>query len=335
MSVHRQHRDVRNEGGVEVEQRKNGGAQVKWKDDRIECRMIDAGIVAAIRARLTSDLAPPQGELAPWRIDGRIAGWLDARRVARALRFTDVFRDDDDGIAFVPALDTVAARTDALERVARTLAAEGALTAWRDERYAVGATFGAPPWFELERAAARYFGVRTFAAHVNGLVRANDTIEMWFARRSPTKAIDPGLLDNLVGGGIAAGSSVAATAVKEAWEEAGIPADLAATATPAGAVHVCRVQSDGLHRETIFVHDLVLPAAFRPTCRDGEAVDHRRVDFATAARWIAHASGADVVTVDASLVVLDCLLRHGAIPATSPDFAALAALRGPSDPVWD
>src|SRR4029077_1433042 len=117
--------------------------------------MIDAGMVAAMRARLTADLAPPQGGLAPWRVEDHIAGWLDARRVARALRFADVFRDDDGGIALVPALDTVAARTDALDRVARTLAAEGALTAWRDERYAVGAAFGAPPWLELERAAAR------------------------------------------------------------------------------------------------------------------------------------------------------------------------------------
>ena len=48
---------------------------------------------------------------------------------------------------------------------------------------------------------------------------------MWIARRSPTKAIDPDLLDNLVGGGIAAGQSVPTTVVKEAWEEAGIPAD--------------------------------------------------------------------------------------------------------------
>jgi len=327
---------VRDERVVEVEQREDGGAHVDRKGEQIECRMIDASIVAAIRARLTSELAPPQGGLMPWRVDGRIAGWLDARRVARALRFADVFRDDDGGIALVSALDTAAARTDALDRVARALAVEGALTAWRDERYAVGAAFGAPPWFELERAAARYFGVRTFAAHINGLVGANATMEMWFARRSPAKAIDPGLLDNLVGGGIAAGSSVAATAVREAWEEAGIPGDLAATATRTGSVHVCRIRPDGLHRETIFVHDLVLPAAFRPTCHDGEAVDHRRVDLATAARCIAIASGGDdAVTVDASLVVLDCLLRHGAIPRASPDFAALAALCGPGDPVWD
>ena len=48
------------------------------------------------------------------------------------------------------------------------------------------------PWFLLERAAARYFGVHTCAAHVNGLVRGATATTMWFARRSADKAIDPG-----------------------------------------------------------------------------------------------------------------------------------------------
>jgi 8-oxo-dGTP pyrophosphatase MutT (NUDIX family) len=297
--------------------------------------MIEAGIVTAIRARLTTALAPPPRDLRPLRVDGHIAGWLDARRAARALRFGDVFRQDGDGIALAPALDTAAARTHALDRVARTLAAEGALSAWRDERYAVAQEFAAPPWFELERASARYFGVRTFAAHVNGLVREHSGVEMWFARRSPGKAIDPGLLDNLVGGGIATGSSVAATVVKEAWEEAGIANDLAQTAVATGAVHICRFQPEGVQRETIFIHDLWLPADFTPQCRDGEAVAHRRVDLVTAARLIARPNGADVVTADASLVVLDWLMRQGAISHRSPDFAALDALRHPDTARWD
>ena len=150
----------------------------------------------------------------------------------------------------------------ALDRVARSLSAEGLLTAWRDERYAVAAEFGAPPWFLLERAAARYFGVHTYAVHVNGLVRRGDETLMWIARRSPTKAIDPGMLDNLVGGGIAHGQSIASTVVKEAWEEAGIPPDAAVTASPAGEVRVCRELADGLERETIFVYDLLLSARF-------------------------------------------------------------------------
>ena len=40
------------------------------------------------------------------------------------------------------------------------------------------------------------------------------------------------------------------------------------------------------------------------------------------------------MTVDASLVMLDCLIRHGDVRGDRPDFSALAALRyrGAGDP---
>jgi 8-oxo-dGTP pyrophosphatase MutT (NUDIX family) len=291
--------------------------------------MIDAAIVTAIRRRLTSALAAPRERLHPLRIEGRAIGWLDRRRASRLRGFIDVFDVGDDEIALVSQLADVAARTIALDRIARILAAEGALSAWRDERYAVAPRFGAPPWFLLERAAARYFGIHTYAAHVNGVVGSGE-VRMWLARRSPAKAIDPGMLDNLVGGGIAAGQSVAATVIKEAHEEAGIDASLAGRAQPAGTVDICRAQPDGLQRETIFVHDLALPAEFRPAGIDGEVVEHRLVGLRDAARIISHAEGPDLATADSSLVILDYLLRHGAIPRDAPEYAALDALRHPA-----
>ena len=288
--------------------------------------MIEAAIVTAIRARLTSALAPSDERLRPLRVDSHAAGWLNDHRAARLTAFGDIFRTDDDAICFVPSLSDVQARTQALDRVARTLAAEGALTAWRDERYAVASRFGAPPWFLLERAAARYFGVHTYAAHVNGLVGESGEAAMWFARRSVTKPIDPDMLDNLVGGGIAAGHTIAETVIKESWEEAGIDAALAGHARRMGTVDIRRMQPDGLQRETIFVHDLVLPREFAPAGQDGEVAGHRLVDLDGAARLIANDNGGDVVTLDASLVALDCLRRHHAICADSADVAALLAL---------
>lgn len=289
--------------------------------------MIDSGILTPILRRLTTSLRPPRPPLQLLRVDGRVAGRLDAERGRRLAAFDRVFERSPDGLVFLPRFRDAATRSEALDEVARTLSAEGLLTPWRAERYAVGPGFGTPPWFLLERAAARFFGVRTFAAHVNGLVGPPDAPTLWFARRSPQKAIDPGQLDNLVGGGIAAGQTVAATVVKEALEEAGIDAALARWAVPAGAVHVFRAPADGIQFETIFVHDLRLPADFVPVPTDGEVVEFRRVDLGTAAWLIARAEGPDRVTVDASLVVLDCLLRHGAIAADAPEFLPLEALR--------
>jgi 8-oxo-dGTP pyrophosphatase MutT (NUDIX family) len=290
--------------------------------------MIDEATLSALHARLARALAPPALPLVPFVIDGHLVGALTADRAARLAGFAHIFRVGSDAVAMVPGLGDEPARSEALATVARTLAAEGALSAWRNERYAVAAAPGAPPWFLLERAAARYFGVHTSAAHVNGLVATADGTRMWLARRSPTKAIDPSQLDNLVGGGVAAGMSVAQTVVKESWEEAGIAPSLAGTAVPCGTVHIRRLQPDGLQSETIFVHDLWLAPSFVPANQDGEAVEHRGVSLPAAAALCANTDGPDVVTADASLVILDCLLRQGAIDARSPSHRALLALTG-------
>ena len=286
----------------------------------------------AILARLSHELAAPRGIYLPLLIGSDVVGWVDEERAVLLARFADVFDRRTSGPAPVlvlnTSLTTVAARTAALDRVVDVLAAEGRLSAWRGERYAIATHLSAPPLCLIERAAARFFGIRTYAAHVNGVVLGQLT-SMWLARRSPNKAIDPGMLDNLVGGGIAAGVTVAETVVREAWEEAGIPADVAVTATPFGAVRVCRAQPDGLQRETVFTHDLWLPASFVPSNQDGEAVEHRLVSLSEAAALIANDRAPDVVTADASLVILDFLLRHGAIDQDTPDYRALDALRFP------
>ncbi len=287
---------------------------------------MDAEILTAIDTRLRAALAsaPLTGHVL--RVDGVPVGILDAARARRLAGFPEVFVVGDDSVEFAPRLHDPRSRSAAIAEVARELAREGRISAWRDELFAASEDFDAPPAFVIERAAARYFGIRTWAAHVNGVVRDAGTASMWFARRSEHKAIDPGMLDNLVGGGIAVGHGVRETVAKEAWEEAGIPAALASRASAVRSLNVCRVNTDGIQRETIFVHDLWLPADFAPVNQDGEAVEHRRVTWPEAARLIALASGPDQVTVDASLVVLDFLIRHEALPGDPAPLAALRAL---------
>ncbi|HVN34449.1 MAG TPA: DUF4743 domain-containing protein [Casimicrobiaceae bacterium] len=284
---------------------------------------------AALCSRLARALAPPRQHYRPLKVDGFAAGWLDDARAARLASFRDVFVARDGAVRFVDEIDDEERRSAAIDRVARALAASGELTAWRDERYAVAPALGAAPWFLLERAAARYFGIHTYAAHVNGVVRDGTEILMWIARRSASKSIDPGMLDNLVGGGIASGRTVTETVVKEAREEAGIARPLASLARAAGTVEMHRALPDGLQRETIFVHDLWLPTRFSPAGEDGEVVDYRLVGLDEAARLIAIDEGPDAVTADASLVILDFLIRHERIDPASECYEALAALRHP------
>jgi 8-oxo-dGTP pyrophosphatase MutT (NUDIX family) len=282
--------------------------------------------VARIADRLGRVLAAPTAAYEPFVVAGHIIGWITPGRVQRLARWRDVFHRTERGVELAPGLDTRQARTSALAEVAKVLSTEGALTAWRNERYAVAGESEEPRLFEIERAAARYFGIRTFAAHANGLVGSDNRWQMWLARRSPVKPIDPGLLDNLVGGGIAAGSDAATTLVKEAWEEAGIAATLARRAQPANSVNICRDQRDGLQRETIHVYDLWLPADFVPANQDDEAVEHR----VCAPDAVLSILQEDDITADASLVIVDMLLRHSHIPSDDPSYAALEALRHPA-----
>jgi 8-oxo-dGTP pyrophosphatase MutT (NUDIX family) len=151
-------------------------------------------------------------------------------------------------------------KTDQLHLVMQALQQQGLIPGWRDERYRI------EDLFEIERAAARPFGLTTYAVHVNGLSQDR----MWIARRSAAKPIDPGMLDNLVGGGMTAGLTQEQVLVKEAWEEAGIPAELARKATRGGMVRILREVPEGVQSEVIYVYDLVLPPDFQPTNQDGE-----------------------------------------------------------------
>ena len=267
--------------------------------------MISRDAVVRIEARLARLLAPPAIPLVRFVVGGASVGFITPDRAQRLAGFT-VLRVEDSEVSLACAAPE---RTAAMAEISAQLAREGALTAWRDELYAVRTRFDEPALFELERAAARYFGIHTYAAHVNGLVRDDDGIRMWLARRSATKSIDPGMLDNLVGGGIAAGATIGGTIVKESWEEAGIAAHVAAQAVNSAELTIFRQQPDGIQHETIFAHDLWLPADWEPANQDGEAVEHQRVALAGVARIIGADVEPDVMTADASLVAFDCLTR--------------------------
>lgn len=123
-----------------------------------------------------------------------------------------------------------------LHEVNDELRAQCRIAGWRDELVDVpgaGLPHGSPP--RMERAAARFRGTTTVAAHLTGWV-ANihgHLAELWIARRAMTKTTDPGRLDNLVGGGVAAGKSPDDALVLEAREGAGLEPGSCAASSPA------------------------------------------------------------------------------------------------------
>jgi 8-oxo-dGTP pyrophosphatase MutT (NUDIX family) len=230
---------------------------------------------------------------------GRQIGWLAPKLAARLSAWPGVFECGSD--------EVVLSKIDEFPSVVEALAAEGFIPGWRNERYRIA------DLFDIERAAARPFGLTTQAVHVNGISFDG---KMWLARRSATKPIDPGLFDNLVGGGLTSGLSVEQVLIKEAWEEAGIPTELAQRARRGGSLQILREVPEGVQSELIEAYDLELPEGFRPANQDGEVSEFRLVAFAE----VEHLE----LTYEARLVIRDFFSRRSARPGSGPADAGRA-----------
>jgi 8-oxo-dGTP pyrophosphatase MutT (NUDIX family) len=220
----------------------------------------------------------------PLSLGGKRIGWMRPELAAHLASWPRVFAASPDRVALLDP--------DGLAAAVEELAKEGFIPGWRNERYRIA------DLFDIERAAARPFGLTTQAVHLNGIVGER----MWLARRSETKPIDPGMLDNLVGGGVSAGLSQFQVLLKEAWEEAGIAAELAQKATPGGTISVLREVPEGVQSEIISIYDLELPEDFQPQNQDGEVSEFKLLAFPTVER--------ETLTYEAELVARDYLKRR-------------------------
>jgi 8-oxo-dGTP pyrophosphatase MutT (NUDIX family) len=128
--------------------------------------------------------------------------------------------------------------------------------------------------FRLERAAFRFFGLRSRAVHVNGWTPDGHLL---CGRRALSKATDPGALDNLAAGGLGADEAPLACARRELLEEAGVAAEHSGRLQWRGLIHSRRLEDGGLHDELLHVYALRLPAGFSPCNRDGEVSEFLRL----------------------------------------------------------
>ncbi len=259
----------------------------------------------------------------PFEAAGTRVGWL-RRGFAEHLRpFEDVFRLDDRRVALADGLGDYHGRTRAVDAVLRRLAGDGHIPGWRDEPYPVGTGFNDPPLFQMERAAVPRFGVRAYGVHVNGYVRDGDGLHMWIARRADDKPTYPGMLDNAIAGGQPVGMGLLENVIKEAGEEAGVPADIARDARPVGAISYVHEAEDGLKPDMMFLFDLELPGDFTPVNTDGEIAEFRRLPVADVMEIT---EGTRDFKFNCALVNIDFFVRHGCLSPDHPDFAEI--LRG-------
>ncbi len=253
----------------------------------------------------------------PLVIDGRTLGRVGHDIARRLADFPEVFAVGDDSVALAPGLDDFASRSRAVAEVLGEMKARGEIPHWRGEDYPVVARWDEAPALKIERAASALLGTRRFGVSMNGLVRGAGGLKMWVATRAATKQTEPGKLDHLVAGGQPFGLGVRENLVKEAWEEAGIPADLAARAIPVGAVSFRCERPDGLLDEVAFCYDLDLPADYVPANTDGEV---ESFSLWPIEEVLARIRDTEDFGFDVPLVIIDFAIRHGLIAPDDPDY---------------
>lgn len=238
----------------------------------------------------------------PFAIGDAPVGWLtpalaDAlNRLPGIIRIGDTTRLDD------------GAR---LHDIARGLAEQGHMR-WRNEAFDVRATPTGRVLGQIDRGALPAFGIEAQGIHLDGLVQRAGGPHIWIARRSPTKTLDPNKLDHIVAGGIPAGLGPAETLIKEAAEEAAIPAALAIQARPTGAVRYAMLRPEGLRRDLLHCYELDLPEDFTPQAADGEVAGFELWPLRDA---FAAVRDTDDFKFNVNLVLLRLFLRHGLFSA--------------------
>ena len=257
----------------------------------------------------------------PFWHGGERLGLIRKANAEALRRFPNAYAVDNQGVRLLVEGDANAIST-VIEETTEHLVAEGLVAKWRYEFFAAAPRWGATPHFRVDRGAVPFFGIRAYGVHLNGYVRDGKHLKLWVGRRSPTKAVAPNKLDNLVAGGIDHAHGLLETLVKECEEEAALPATLAIRSVPVGAVSYRMAVTHGLRDDVLFCYDLEVPPDFRPKNNDGELVDFTLED---ANHVIALAREGDAFKFNVNLVLIDFAIRHGLVDADDPEYLELVA----------
>ena len=247
-------------------------------------------------------------------------GWIHHKLGMELGRWPEAFAMNEHSVSMAPHAGDFDKRSAAVEPALKAFADQGLITAWRDEPYPVMKEWGETPLMQIERAACPALGIRSWGVHVNGFVRKSDGLHMWVAKRASDKTY-PGMLDNMVAGGQPIGIGLHDNVIKEAQEEAGIPAELSMRAVAVGMISYLHHREAGLSPDQMFCYELELPVDFIPKNTDGEVEEFTLWPIAELAETV---RDTHAFKFNCNLVIIDFLVRHGVLtPDNEPDYVEL------------
>ena len=260
----------------------------------------------ALQRRLASSCQPLPAGGQVLHLDGRAIGWLSPAPAERLLETWPALQRLDGGLYWQGQGRDAATLSAEIGTVALRLRDQGLIKGWRNEFYRCEArpldARRGRALFRLERAAFRFFGLRSRAVHVNGWTPAGRLV---CGRRALSKATDPGALDNTAAGGLGADEAPLVCARRELFEEAGLPIEHSRKLQWRGLIHSRRLEDGGLHDELLHVYALQLPAGFEACNGDGEVSE-----FLSLTPTELRARLAEFSPDAAAVVCLELLLHH-------------------------
>jgi 8-oxo-dGTP pyrophosphatase MutT (NUDIX family) len=222
-------------------------------------------------------------------------------------------------------------RSNAVAPVLARLNKRGVIDGWRSELFPVNSSYGEPPVFLVERAAASLLGIRAYGVHINGYVcldekRPSQPTHLWVAKRSANETNLPEHVRPPRGGGASGEHGPGLCAVKECEEEASVPPSLATENLQSASIVTYNSDYRGCcKRDVLFCYDLALPKTSKPTPNDGEVDSFTLVPMDEACRLVAETKE---FKPNVALVLVDFFVRHGIVTPEEPGYVELVkALR--------
>lgn len=185
--------------------------------------------------------------------------------------------------------------------------------------------------FSVERAAASMLGIVQYGIHLSvyTYTPGSKFPSIWISKRSPTTANYSGMLDNTVAGGYRTGEEPLKTVIREAAEEASIPAEVVlGSARACGTIsyfHFLDKYVTGekylLQPEVEYMYELEAPRGLVPRPNDDEVEWFQLWDVDRIKSGLAEG----LFKPSYALVLLDFFIRHGVLDTTNePDYIEIS-----------
>lgn len=264
----------------------------------------------------------------PFMLENQCIGLVRSAFAKSLSNYPQAFQVTGQSISLAPGLKTVEQRNRVITETVQALIVDGVVAYVVEEPYPVKG-HNNELFFVIDRAMVPFMGFRSFGQHINGYVNRPDGLYMWIGTRARDRRIFPGLLDNIVAGGLPHGLSLQENLVKECHEEAGMPAELALQARPVSAITYNAISEKGYKPDTLYCYDIELSEEFTPVNTDGEV---EKFELLPIAEVISKVRQGGLFKPNCNLVLIDFFARHGLLDAQEPEF--LEIQQGLHVPFW-